>query len=335
VGVYLHFSAADKQKEVVIYADYSPSLVQPLINDFQNATGIKAVVEYGAMGTLTGKLIASQNDPQADVLFGGAPSAYINAEKHSIFQDYAPPAIANQTEYIGNHVLWRSANWTWIPYSYAVLGLSINYKKLANSSDPTNFTQLTNPIYKGKIILENPTTSTTTGIAFYSMVEQYYIDHNGTTKGTQDFDKYMRALFNNRAKNVPADDEDAEVLLGEGNGAISIDWSYMPVLYDQMDHYTLKPDLLSTAVLGASAMALIKDAPHTNSGKAFINWILSKEGQQDIGSILHKPPVISGVSIPAGSFSLSDLEHVAFQYSQSFTSSHASQIDQLFTQYDN
>ncbi len=333
VTIYEHV-ATPTQQEVVIYADYSPSLVQPLFNDFQNATGIKAVVQYGAMGTLQGKLIASKNSPQADVLFGGAPSAYISVENQSILQKYTPSAIANQSEYIGNHVLWRSGNWTWFPYSYAVLGLSINYKQLSNSSDPTNFTNLTNPIYKGKIVLENPATSTTTGIAFYSMVEQYYIDHYGNTTGTQKFVSYMRGLFNNSVTQTPSNDENAEVVLGQGNGAITVDWSYMPTLYDQLNGYTLKPQLLSTAVLGASAMGLINGAPHQKAAEAFVNWILSTQGQTDIGKILHKPPVISGVPIPAGSFSLSSIIPVAFPYSQSFTASHATQIDNLFTTYD-
>ncbi|MCL4337047.1 MAG: extracellular solute-binding protein [Candidatus Thermoplasmatota archaeon] len=333
-GLYEHFAASNQQQEVVIYADYSPSLVQPLFNDFQNATGIKAVVQYGAMGTLQGKLIASRNAPQADVLFGGAPSAYISVENQSILQSYTPSALANQSEYIGNHVLWRSGNWTWFPYSYAVLGLSINYHLLANSSDPTNFTNLTNPIYKGKIVLENPATSTTTGIAFYSMVEQYYINHYGNTTGTQKFVSYMRALFNNSVAQTPSDDENAEVVLGQGGGAITIDWSYMPTLYQQLNGYTLKPQLLSTAVLGASAMALVNGAPHQKAAEAFVNWILSKQGQTDIGTILHKPPVISGVPIPAGSFSLSSIIPVAFPYNQSFTVSHATQIDNLFTTYD-
>ncbi|MHB1439911.1 MAG: ABC transporter substrate-binding protein [Cuniculiplasma sp.] len=334
IGVYEYYGTHSKQKVVVIYADYSPSLVQPLFNDFQNATGIKVVVQYGAMGTLQGKLISSKGSPQADVLFGGAPSAYISVKNQGILQSYKPPAIANQSEYIGNHVLWRSGNWTWFPYSYAVLGLSINYKLLANSSDPTNFTQLTSPEYKGKLVLENPTTSTTTGIAFYSMVEQYYIDHYGNTTGTQMFTSYMRGLFNNSVAQTPSDDENAEVVLGQGGGAITIDWSYMPTLYDQLNGYTLKPDLLSTAVLGASAMALINGAPHQSNAEAFVNWILSKQGQTDIGIILHKPPVITGVPIPAGSFSLNSIIPVAFPYSQSFTSTHATQIDNLFQTYD-
>lgn len=334
LGLYIHYSSSGTTQTVVIYADYSASLAQPLFNLFQNDTGIKPVVVYGAMGTLIGKIIASKANPQADVLFGGSPSAYIGAENQSVFMDYTPSAISNQTEYVGNHVLWRDANWAWYPYSYAVLGLSINYNNLKNSSEPTNFTQLVNSSFKGKIVMENPTTSTTTGIAFYSMVEQYYIDHYGNTTGTNMFTTYMRGLLNNSVPNYPSTDENAETYLGQSSSAqITFDWSYMPTLYNQLNGYPLKPDLLSTAVLGASAMAIINGGPHKLNAEAFVNWLLSVKGQTAIGNIFHKPPIITGVPIPAGSFSLATVEPIAFPYSQSFTTSHAAQIDQIFTQY--
>lgn len=332
-GIYHYATASKKTQEVVVYADYSPSLAGPFFNAFTNQTGIKVVPVYGSMGTLIGKLIASKGSEQADVMFGGAPSAYIQAENQSVFQSYTPSAIANQSAYIGNHVLWRDPSWNWYPFTYATLGLSINYKVIQNSSDPTNFTQLLNSQFNGKILLENPSTSTTTGIAFYSMVWQYYDLHYGNTTGKQMFTTYMRALFNNSITHYMTDDEDAETAIGTGTGAMTLDWSYMPVLYDQQQGYTLKPQLLNQTVLGPTAMAMVNGAPNSSAAKTFINWVESSSGQQQIINIFHKPPILSGMTVPAGSYSLSQLLSSAFPYSQTFTSNNANYIDSLFTTY--
>jgi iron(III) transport system substrate-binding protein len=333
IGVtYLNSSKAPA-KEVVIYADYGSSLASKYFDNFTNATGIKVVATYGSMGTLEGKLIADSASPQADILFGGAPSAYISAESHGIFQSYTPAAIANQSEYLHGG-LWRSANWTWYPFTYAVLGLSINTHNLPKNEIPTSFLNLTNPIYKGKIILENPSTSTTTGLAFYSLVYQYYMQKadNNTATAQSNFKTYMSALMNNSATPIQSDDENAEVALGQSSSAgITIDWTYMPSLYHSEDGYTLSPDLLNSTVLGPTAMSIVKGAPQMTYAQDFVNWVLSTQGQQNITTVFHKPPIIAGIPIPAGSFSITQVQGDIFPYNQTFTTNNANYISGLFT----
>ncbi len=333
IGVnYLNSSKAPA-KEVVIYADYGSSLASKYFDNFTNATGIKVVATYGSMGDLEGKLIADASNPQADILFGGAPSAYISAESHGIFQNYTPAAIANQSEYLHGG-LWRSANWTWYPFTYAVLGLSINTKNLPANEIPTSFLNLTNSEYKGKIILENPSTSTTTGLAFYSLVYQYYMQkaNNNTATAKANFKTYMSALMNNSVTPIQSDDENAEVALGQSSSAaITIDWTYMPSVYHSEDGYSLSPDLLNSTVLGPTAMSIVKGAPHMTYAEDFVNWVLSHSGQQNITKVFDKPPIISGIPIPAGSFSISMVQSDIFPYNQTFTTNNANYISGVFT----
>ncbi|MEM3191315.1 MAG: extracellular solute-binding protein [Candidatus Parvarchaeota archaeon] len=332
--------SAKPVKEVVVYADYSPSIAQPYFNAFTNATGIKVVPVYGSMGDLVGKLIASAGSPSADVLFGGAPSAYIAANASGIFQPYTPAAIANQSEYIGpNHnILWRSGDWTWYPFTFAVIGLSINTHVISNSTlaNLTSWYNLTSPQFKGKIILENPATSTTTGLAVYSLIWQYDIAEYGWAVGNATFHRYMHALENNSVTPIQSDDENAEVALGTAPSTgpgITFDWSYIPTLYHEEDGYPLVPKLMNNTIIGPTAMAIIKGAPHMTYAKDFVNWVLSIQGQKELGVVFHKPPVIAGVPVPAGSYSLTQMEKIAFPYSQTFTSREASNITAIFNEY--
>lgn len=333
IGVAYYESSKTTTKEVVIYADYGSSLASKYFSNFTNATGIKVVATYGAMGTLTGKLIADASNPQADVLFGGAPSAYISAESHGIFQNYSPPAISNQTEYLHGG-LWRSPNWTWYPFTYAVLGMSINKNNLPANETPTSFLNLTNPEYKGKIIMENPSTSTTTAIAYFSLMYQYFLQkyNNVTSTAQAHYKSYVSAVLNNTVTSqIQSDDENAEVLLGQSStAAITIDWTYMPSLYAAENSYPLVPALPNFTVLGPTAMSIVKGAPDMTYAKDFVNWVLSKQGQQNITTVFDKPPIIPGVSIPPGSFSISKVKNDIFPYNQTFTTNNFNYITSMF-----
>ena len=337
IGVAYYNSTKTTSKEVVIYADYGSSLASKYFSNFTNATGIKVVATYGAMGTLTGKLIADASNPSADILFGGAPSAYINAETNNIFQNYTPLAIANQSEYLHGG-LWRSATWDWYPFTYAVLGMSVNTANLhsAGLPMPTSFLNLSNSIYKGKIIMENPSTSTTTSIAYFSLMYQYFLQKydNVTTVAQSHFKSYVHAVLNNTVTPIQSDDENAEVALGQSStAAITIDWTYMPSLYASENGYSLAPALPNATVLGPTAMAIVNGAPHMTYAKDFVNWVLSKQGQQNITTVFHKPPIITGVPIPAGSFSISQVQNDIFPYNQTFTTNNFNYITGVFSNF--
>ena len=334
IGIGLEYYHHTSQKEVVIYADYGSTIASKYFDNFTNATGIKVVVTYGAMGTLTGKLIADSSNPQADVLFGGAPSSYIEAESHGIFASYTPTAIANQSEYLHGGI-WRAGNWDWYPFTYAVLGMSVNTHNLGSAPMPTSFLNLTNSAYKGKIILENPSTSTTTGLAYFSVMYQYFLEknNNDTSLAKAQFHSYVQGVLNNTiTSQIQSDDENAEVALGQSStAAITIDWTYMPTLYAQEDGYSLVPALSNNTVLGPTAMAIINGAPHMTYAKDFVNWVLSTQGQQNITTIFHKPPIIAGVPVPAGSYSISQVKSDIFPYNQTMTSNNFDYISGLFT----
>ncbi len=335
IGVAYYNSTKAASKEVIIYADYGSTLASKYFANFTKATGIKVVATYGAMGTLTGKLIADASSPSADILFGGAPSAYISAETSNIFQNYTPPAIANQSEYLHGG-LWRSGSWYWYPFTYAVLGMSVNTHNLGNSPFPTSFLNLTNSTYKGKIIMENPSTSTTTSLAYFSLMYQYFLYKydNDTAVAQSHFKSYVSAVLNNTVIPIQTDDENAEVALGESStAAITIDWTYMPSLYASEDGYTLAPALPNNTVLGPTAMAIVKGAPDMTYAKDFVNWVLSTQGQQNITTVFHKPPIMSGVPIPAGSYSISQVQKDIFPYNQTFTTNEFDYITGVFNNY--
>jgi len=78
-------------------------------------------------------------------------------------------------------------------------------------------------------------------------------------------------------------------------------------------------------------MSIVKGAPHMTYAEDFVNWVLSTQGQQNITAIFHKPPIIAGIPIPAGSFSIAQVQKDIFPYNQTFTTNNANYISGLFT----
>ena len=142
------------------------------------------------------------------------------------------------------------------------------------------------------------------------------------------------AVLNNTVTPIQSDDENAEVALGQSStAAITIDWTYMPSLYASENGYSLAPALPNATVLGPTAMAIVNGAPHMTYAKDFVNWVLSKQGQQNITTVFHKPPIITGVPIPAGSFSISQVQNDIFPYNQTFTTNNFNYITGVFNNF--
>jgi len=327
-------STTSAPQEVVIYADYSANVAQPFFNNFTADTGIKVVAVYGSMGDLVGKLVASKSSPQADVLFGGAPSAYIGAADQGVLASYEPPALKNYSAYINNPALYAS-NWTWYSFTYNILGIVVNTNLINQSMYPHSWWDLTNPEYKGKIVIENPSTSTTTGLGFFSLIYQIYIQKYGMPAATTYFKQYVSALLNNTVSPIAPDDEHAETIVGEGTGGITVDWINGPVLYHELDGYPLIPIMVNQNILGPTAMGIVAGAPHLSAAETFINWVLSQQGQSLLPKIFLKPSIMPYNITPPPYFpTLQQEEQYAFlNYSQSWTAENAQNITAIFNQY--
>lgn len=332
--LYLTPKQTTAPQEVVIYADYSANVAQPFFDNFSKETGIKVVAVYGSMGDLVGKLVASKSSPQADVLFGGAPSAYIGAANQGVLMSYEPPELKNYSAYINNHALY-DVNWTWYSFTYNILGIVVNTNMINQSMYPHSWWDLIKPEYKGKIVIENPTTSTTTGLGFFSLIYQIYIQEYGMPAATTHFEQYVSALLNNTVPPIAPDDEHAETIVGQGTGGITVDWINGPVLYHNLDGYPLIPIFVNQNILGPTAMGIINGAPHLSAAEAFVNWVFSQQGQSLLPAIFLKPSIMSYNITPPPYFpTLQQEEQYAFlNYSQSWTAQNAQNITAIFNKY--
>jgi iron(III) transport system substrate-binding protein len=284
------------ERKLVLYTSMDEQYVSKWAAEFQKETGIK--VEYYIDGTqaLISRLIAEKRGPNADVMWGGGPDAYIRAKDEGLLVPYTPATIAQLKEFEGT-VNMRDKDWYWYPYSYSWFGFAINTGKVPQGQEPKTWEDLLDPKWQGKIDFASPVT-TTTGYQGISMIIQYYIARlKSEDAGWKAAWDYIAKLGQNIRK-WPDNGWNPTYDTAKGEIALGTAWEYMP-LTQAAKGLPCDQLLLDYTQIGASIIALTQ-GPHVSEGKAFIDFVLSQKGQQLLVDQLMKPPIIQGVPLPKG-----------------------------------
>ncbi|MFT3720520.1 putative 2-aminoethylphosphonate ABC transporter substrate-binding protein [Pseudorhodoferax sp.] len=144
-------------------------------------------------GVITAKLIAEKANPQADVIWGVAASSLALFGQQGMLEPYAPAnlgAISPQYRDKKNPPAW----WGMDVYGATICFNTVEAKK-RNIPLPTSWHDLTQPAFKGQIVMPNPASS---GTGYFDVVAwlQLWGDDGGKGGGW----KYMDALHENVAQ---------------------------------------------------------------------------------------------------------------------------------------
>jgi thiamine transport system substrate-binding protein len=130
---------------------------------FEKQTGAKVqVIKLGDAGEALNKVILSKGSPLGDVFFGADNTFLSRALQADIFEPYAPKGLdAVPAEF----KLDSTNRMTPIDVGYVNINYDIAALKKANLAVPQSLSDFTKPEYKGKLVVENPATSSP-GLAF-------------------------------------------------------------------------------------------------------------------------------------------------------------------------
>lgn len=110
-------------------------------------------------GVITAKLLAEKDNPQADVIWGLAATSLLLMKGEDMLEAYAPTGIEKlDPKFVdkSNPPAWTGMD-AWVA---AVCYNTVEGKKNGVPA-PTSWKDLTNPVYKGHVIMPNPNSSGT------------------------------------------------------------------------------------------------------------------------------------------------------------------------------
>ncbi len=168
---------------LVVYA--AEGYDQAMVTAFQNATGIPTKLVDHSTGTLLAKIQAEGSNPQWGILWTDGDAAYAALDKEGMLLRNFEPDTGTLSA-LGRKVV--PADKSYVPTGLTVAGALV-YNSQVVSSPPTNWTQLTQPQWKGAVGMNNPAISGPT----YSVVAGIMHQLGGVPQG----EKFFRSMAAN------------------------------------------------------------------------------------------------------------------------------------------
>jgi thiamine transport system substrate-binding protein len=154
-------AAQDDVVTLVTHDSFSVS--EEVLLAFEAETGIHVeILRSGDAGSMVNQSILSKSNPLGDVLFGIDNTFLSRALDNDLFLPYQSPALENVPE---EFVLDPEYHVTPIDYGDVCLNYDVAYFEENSLALPESLDDLTDPAYKGLLVVENPATSSP-GLAF-------------------------------------------------------------------------------------------------------------------------------------------------------------------------
>jgi thiamine transport system substrate-binding protein len=173
--------------QLVVLTHDAFAISDDVLAQFEAAHGVDVqIFKGGDAGVMVNKAILTKDAPLADVLYGIDNTFLSRAVDAGIFDAYSSPALASVPD-----ALEAGANGVVTPIDYG--DVCLNYDKSAfgaGAQAPSTLEDLIDPAYKGKLVVENPATSSP-GLAFLLAT----IDRFGEANGA--WQSYWQSLRDN------------------------------------------------------------------------------------------------------------------------------------------
>ena len=273
---------------VVVYVSEDQVFSEPILKDFEKATGIRVKAVYdteeakstGAMN----RLIAEKGNPQADVYWANEPIRAEVLKQKGI----SAPYISRNAKGIPDIFKDPKGYWTGFSARARVLVVQKDIKPV-----PRSISTYTDPRWKGKAVIANPLFGTTT-----TQVAALF-----TLWGDVRAKAFLKALKENQVKISTSNGESAD-LVASGEFAFSLVDSDDAVnrIRQGKSIEMVYPDQ-ETGEIGClivpNAAVFIKGAPHPVNGKKLIDYLLSKETEEKLArAACAQIPLHAGVETP-------------------------------------
>lgn len=266
-------------KSVTMYSAMPTDILNVLVPAYKAKSGMDVQVVSAGSGELLKRLQAEAARPLADALISVGADG-IDASP-ALFEPYDPPGT---DKFIPG--LRYSRNW--LPFTVTLPAvIAVNTKLVAEADIPTQWKDLADPKWKGKVAFAG---SDKSGSAFSQMLQ--IIHNEGETAGW--------ALFGRMMENFIITGSSTAVIRGAAQG----EYAMALTLEDNAQRFIdggapLKIVYPKEGIsIQADAMALVAKAPNPAAGKALMDYIVSAEGQSVIVKASGRRPIRTDVPGP-------------------------------------
>ncbi|MBQ9539388.1 MAG: thiamine ABC transporter substrate-binding protein [Treponema sp.] len=291
-----HATNASKQvpeerlEEVVAYTydsfagEWGPG--EELIQKFQETTGKKlTLIDCGEGIQALNRAVLEKSDPKADVIIGIDNNLAPKAREQDILEAYKPK---NADKLIDKRLVKElGGDWILTPYDYSHFAMIFDTE--SKLEQPTSLESLTKDIYKKKIILMDPRTSTP-GLGFLSWTVSVYNDK------TLEYWKALKPSI----LTMTASWSEGWGMFQDGEAPLVVSYTTSPAYNVEYDkNYRYKALVFEQGhVEQVEGYGLLKNAPNKEGAKLFMDFMISAEAQNALPLTQWMYPVNNEISLP-------------------------------------
>ena len=293
LAALMGLAACSKTKEVVvkevesspgsliIYSGRSESLVGPIIEQFEEATGIDVAVKYGSTSEMAATILEEGTNSPADIFFAQDPGGLgVMASNLSDLSD----------DLLGLVPDWaRSRDRKWVGLSGRARVVVYNTRSVAEEDLPTSITGFTDPKWKGRIGWPPANAS------FQAMVTSMRV-----IWGDERTRQWLKGIMANDPREYP---KNTPIVAATAAGEIDVGFVNHYYLYrfiqENGEGFPARNHYLTDGGPGSLVMVagagILETSSNRESAERFIQFMLSRVAQQYFAAQTFEYPLVDGV----------------------------------------
>ena len=287
---------AEKSREaLVVYSGRSESLVDAVIRQFSQASGIEVEVKYGGTAQLAATLLEEGNNSPADIFFAQDPGGLgaVEGMLHTL-----PDNITDQVPD------WaRSSEGKWVGLSGRARTVVFNPERIAEEELPDDVWGFVDPQWKDRI-----------GWAPGNASFQTMVTAMRALWGEEKTIEWLEGVYANNPtiypKNTP---QVAAVAAGEIDVGLVNHYYLFRFLAEEGEDFPARNYHPRAGGPGATIMVagagILNTSDNREAAEKFLEFMLSTVGQQYFAGQTFEYPLIEGVNVPHVLVPLEDINH--------------------------
>lgn len=272
--------STELENKLVIYSTHSEKMLEAVSDAFTEKTGVE--VEFiNLKGELADRVRAEKENPQADIMYGGASSLFIEMTEEGIFEP-TTPTWAGELD-----PMFKDAEGNWYGTIKTPVMMFYNTEMLTADQAPKDWTDLAKEEYKGLIVSRDSASSSIRSTMMSLIYNSYKDDKiDEAWSFLEKLDSNMNNYYNSGTMLFQA--------VGKKEAAIS--FATQSSIMDNVTKNNMPLEIVdaeSGSVIITDGIAAIKNSPHPNAAKAFVEFAGSVEIQAKFANEFNRMPTLN------------------------------------------
>ena len=277
-------AAAAESKELVVYTGRNETLVKPVFEAFEKATGVKVVAKAAGATELANLILEEKSNPKADFYIANDAGALEKLRMERTLEIYTSENLKKVPEDL------KSVDNSWYAVTARARVIMYNKALVKETELPKSLRDLADPRWKGQVGMA--TGANESVIANVTALR--------LTEGEQEAESFLLALKENGLKVYKGH---GDVRQAVGKGEIKLGWVnhyYYHLQTREKENNNvgvIYPDQeAGGATVNISGAAIVKGARNMANAKKFMDFLLTPETQKLFAEVNYEMPVLPGVA---------------------------------------